>query len=205
MEFDKLREVWKSQEGAPRLTVEPETLLKETQRNKRYFEAKVFWRDLREVGLSILMALIFTCWCAKTGGWPWGVLAASCLFVAGFMLVDRTIQRKKRPTYSDTLRQCAEEFLREVNHQIWLLRSLFWWYLLPLAAGLAIFLAYCTWSLQGLWWLRLISAFVAFGIVAALYYGIYRLNQSVVQKVLEPRSAELKALIESLKGEGQRR
>jgi hypothetical protein len=199
MEFDKLQEAWKAQEEALRLPIEPDLLLKEIQTNKRYFEAKVFWRDVREVGVCVLMAIVFVYSWVRTDDWPWGVFAASCLFVAGFMVVDRIVQRKRRPVYSEPLSECAEGFLKEVNHQIWLLRTVFWWYLLPFAASIAIFLGYSAWNVHQVWWLVLISSLGVFGIVAALYYGLYRLNQLAVQKVLEPRRAELKALLQSLR------
>lgn len=49
------------------------------------------------------------------------------------------------------------------------------------------------------WWLSVLNGCIVFGIVGALCYGVYRLNQSAVRNVLEPRGAELKAFLLSMK------
>ncbi len=72
--------------------------------------------------------------------WELLLMGACVTFVGVFMLVDRWRQRRRRPAHDGTLRACTEASLAEVEHQIWLLRNIFWWYLLPcLIGGLGLF------------------------------------------------------------------
>ena len=61
------------------------------------------------------------------------------LGIAGFMLADRVRHKRRPPVPSEPLRQCVESSLAEVEHQIWLLRNVLWWYLLPLALSASAF------------------------------------------------------------------
>jgi hypothetical protein len=53
------------------------------------------------------------------------------VWIAGFMTIDRLRQRQRQPAAGDALRSHLEHSLDGMKHQIWWLRSVFWWYLLP--------------------------------------------------------------------------
>jgi hypothetical protein len=92
-----------------------------------------------------------------------------------------------------------------MEHQIWLLRNVFWWYLLAPAAAMGAFFAHLTWlTWSGGWSARLLMAGIA-AIIALVLWGVYGLNQNCVRKELEPRRAELLDLIANLSrtGEGE--
>ena len=55
MDPDNFKQAWKTQSSQTRLTIDAELLLKEVRRNERYFAAMIFWRDVREVGVGLLM------------------------------------------------------------------------------------------------------------------------------------------------------
>ncbi|MGB7746079.1 MAG: RNA polymerase sigma factor [Verrucomicrobiia bacterium] len=42
----------------------------------------------------------------------------------------------------------GEASLIQVNHQIWLLKNIFWWYLLPVLLGLGVFIVSLIWKLR---------------------------------------------------------
>jgi hypothetical protein len=114
------------------------------------------------------------------------------------MIIDRARQRRQRAATNDALKACLESSRGEVRHQIWLLRNVFWWYLLPLAAGLAISIAHSALALE-----QGDSSFLVGYMVfcVLLFWGIWWLNQYAVRKTLQPRLDEIEALLGEL-GEG---
>ncbi len=178
--------------------MDADALLKEVRHKERSFRRTIFWRDVREVGVAGLLAVFFLWFGIKGRVWSLFVLAALLMGVAVFMIVDRLRQRRRQPSHSDPLLACAEESLAQINHQIWLLKNVFWWYLLPPGVGAALFYCQVSWSMleAGLW--RLKDLWGPLGGVL-VFWGIYWLNQLCVRKDLEPRRRELEALLQRLK------
>ena len=200
MNVDSLKEAWLAQGKQTRLTIDADLLLKEVRRNQKAFTAVLFWRDLREIGVALLMVPVWLYLAAKHAlPWTAYLLVPALLWVAGFMLADRWRQKAHAPAPSDNLHQSVESSLAQVDHQIWLLRNVFWWYLLPPSLAILAFFGQCAWYVRsGGWWAVLaVSGMVA--VVALIYGGVYWLNQHTVRSQLEPRRRELQALLESLK------
>ncbi len=198
MNPDELKQVWKAQTSQCRLTINADVLLKEVRHNERHFRLLIFRRDVREVGVALLMVLLWI-WTGftETLPWTWYLCIPTFLWIAGFMVVDRMRQRQAKP--GDPLRECVESSLAQVEHQIWLLRNMFWWYLLPPGVAIAAFLANCAWLARdrGLGAGLFIAGVIA--LAALVLGGVYWLNQFYVRKGLEPRRRELEALLQSLK------
>ena len=95
-----------------------------------------------------------------------------------------------------------ESSLAQVEHQIWLLRNVFWWYLLPLALSMLAFFGQVAWQdavgrlVDGS---RRIAEWSPWSCI--VFAGVYWLNQNAVRSELEPRRQELEALLTSLKDE----
>jgi hypothetical protein len=196
--FEELQSAWQSQ-GAPSLTLKADLVLKEVEHNRRHFLRTIFWRDVREVGTAVVLAPVFFYWAITFRDWMTCLPGLACLGVAIFMLVDRWLQRKKQAAKSDPLRTCIESSLAQVNHQIWLLKNVLWWYLLPIGLSLEIVFVCSAWRFRalGLWRGVLPSIGMALGCLL-LYWGIYWINQLAVRKSLEPRRKELESLLASL-------
>jgi len=199
MTFDELQKRWQSQESGFRLSIDSDMLLREVKRNKRYFELIVFWRDVREAGLCFVMFLFFGYVGLEENFWPLILLALLVLFVAVFLVVDRIVQKGgKKLMTSKGLTSCIEGSLVQVNHQIWLLKNVFWWYLLPMFTGLFIFVGYTAWDARDhIPWFMFDIAYMA--VVVLFMWYVYRLNQKGIRKELEPRKEELEQLLNSLK------
>jgi hypothetical protein len=192
-----LQKAWQSQDAGGKVLIDADAVVEEVRRNQRQFQATIFWRDAREVGVSAFMTWLFLHWAIRDRQWALYLVALACFGVGAFMVVDRLIQRRKQPALNDSLKACIESSLFHVNHQIWLLRNVFWWYLLPLVTGLVIFTGVSVWNS------RRNAAVMAGGCayvltVILLYWGIYRLNQRAVLKSLEPLHQELETLLASL-------
>ncbi|MFA5191370.1 MAG: hypothetical protein WC740_11625 [Verrucomicrobiia bacterium] len=184
------------------MTIDTTVLLQLLKRNKKHFEAMIFWRDAREVGTALLMVPIIL-WIGVRDHLPWTffLMIPAVLWIAGFMLTDRILQKRRQPQLDNPLRDCLERLLAQVEHQIGLLRNVFWWYLLPVAAAMAAFLGHVTWHIwAGGWHVRLASA-VIIAVITLIFWGVYWLNQRAVRRELEPRREELRALISNLEND----
>jgi Na+/proline symporter len=195
MNFEDLQKAWQSQETGAKVTINADVLLKVVRRNQRQFWATIFWRDVREVGVAVLLTLFFLYHGARHHDWTDYLLAFACFGVGGFFVVDRLLQRRMQPAAKDSLKACIGNSLHQVSHQIWLLKNVFWWYLLPLAAALEISFCASAWHARHDA-VTAVSDFVIPTLLMALvYWGIYRLNQYAVRKDLEPRRQELETLL----------
>jgi drug/metabolite transporter (DMT)-like permease len=194
--LDDLQKTWQSQPEA-RVRVAPEVLLAELRRNQRNFKLTIFWRDFREVLAAAAMTVFFA-YQGFDKGWAWFLLAGACLWVGGFILVDRYRRRGRAARFGDSLLGCVGASLEDLEHQIWLLRNVLWWYILPLAAGMAITLVAMGVQPDDMPWLRWMVMTGVGAFCALVCAGVYWLNQWAVRSHLEPRRQELLAVRESL-------
>ena len=201
---DELKSAWQSQSPRTRLTLDAGLLLDEVRRNERQFVAMIYCRDVREVGVALVLVPIWIIMGIKMSlPWSWYLGIPALLWIAGFMIVDRIRQRRHQSAPGDDLRRTVGSSLAQVEHQIWLLRNVAWWYLLP------IFAAFMMFAGQGAWQsrddgLKTLAEFVAITAVFAAVFGfIYWLNQYAVRMHLEPRRKELQALLSNLNEPGE--
>ena len=200
MNPDDLKQAWQTQSSQARLTIDAELLLKEVQRNQWQFTVTIFWRDVREVGIAILMVPLWLYLGVTLSlPWTWYLTVPALLWIAGFMLADRMRHQRQPPEAGEPLRQRVESSLAQVEHQIWLLRSVLWWYLLPLALSMLAFLGQLAWEARPGGLLAVLPVVVI--VVVIVFAGVYWLNQNAVRCALEPRRQELEALLTSLKDE----
>jgi hypothetical protein len=198
MLLDDLQKTWQSQQEA-QFRVDSTLLLQEMRHNQRSFKVTIFWRDFREVFVAAAMTVFFALQGLNGRGWPWVFLGGTCLFVGGYILVDRFRRRGRAARFGDSLLGCVEASLEDVEHQIWLLKNVFWWYLLPLAIGIMVVLVFMSVDVEGLSnWVRWTGLATSTAFCALVFAGVYWINQVAVRAHLEPRRQELLAVRESL-------
>jgi hypothetical protein len=202
MDPDNLKQAWQAQGSQTRLTIGAELLLKEVRRNQQSFAATIFWRDVREVGVSLLMVPLWIYLGIRQSlPWSWYLTVPALLWIAGYMLVDRIRHKPQPPATGEPLRQHVENSLAQVEHQSRLLRNVLWWYLLPLALSGLAFISQVAWQLRyGGWWTAFATISMV-AIIALVFAGVYWLNQYAVRAALEPRCQELRTLLLSLADE----
>ena len=198
MNFEELQKAWQSQDPGANVMINADGLLKEVRRNQQQFRMTIFWRDVREIGVAFLLTVLFLYQGMRHHDWTDYVLASACFGVGTFMVVDRLLQRRKQPASSDSLKTCIEGSLLQVNHQIWLLKNVLWWYLMPFTVALGISICHSAWLAQNPGFSAMIVWVISALFVALVYWGIYRLNQYAVRKSLEPRRQELETLLAGL-------
>jgi CubicO group peptidase (beta-lactamase class C family) len=202
METDNYQHAWRARSSQTRVTVDADLLLKEVQRSQGHFQAMIYWRDLREVGVGLVMLpLWFYLGVTFSLPWTWYLTVPALIWVIGFFLVDRMRHKQKCIGPGESLLESVTESLTQVEHQIWLLRNVYWWYLLPFTISVLAFFTHVAWLAFEEWFAALGFATFLFVFVLAIYYFIYWVNQNAVRTQLEPRRQELLALVTSLRDE----
>jgi hypothetical protein len=188
-----------------RLTINADLLLKEVQRNQRFFNTTILWRDVREVGIALVLV---PCWIYSGAHfslpWTWYLIVPVLLWIAGYMLADRLRHQRNPPEPGEPLAQRLENSLAQVNQQIRLLRTVLWWCLAPLAVAMMAFIGQVAWQSWSGDWPIAIALTVVVALLATILASVYWLNQMAVRTELEPRRKELETLLASLKDDGEK-
>ena len=129
--------------------------------------------------------------------WAWWLTVPALLWMIGFMLVFRKRTCRKPGEPDEPLLACVKNSLTEVEAQIWLLRNVFWWYLLPPSLSISAFFIQVGRCAGG--WLPALGGVALLEVFLAVVYGmVYLVNQYAVRLQLEPRRQELLSLLISL-------
>jgi hypothetical protein len=202
MDPDRLQQAWQSPAAHLRLSIDADLLLTEVRRNQQHFAAVVFWRDVREVGVGLALVPVWLWMGVQLAlPWSWFLMVPVLVWIAGFLLIDRLRHSRRPPDAGQSLRHRLESSLAQVEHQIWLLQNVLWWYLLPPALAMLAFFGHLAWLMRSAGWL---AALVTAGLVLVAFLvlaAIYRLNQHAVRTSLQPRRQELLALVAALQDE----
>jgi hypothetical protein len=200
MNPDDLKQTWRKQKS--HLAIEPELLLQELRRNEQQFAATIFCRDVREIVVALILLPVWVFMgVSLSSPWTWYLAMPGIVWVAGFLVVDRMRHKPGAPQPGEPLRECAGRSLRQVEHQIWLLRNVLWWYLLPLMVPVFVFIGHLAWLDRDDGWNNVFDTIPPLVVVALVTGVIYWLNQLAVRKELEPRRDELRTLLSSLDDE----
>jgi hypothetical protein len=197
---DPLQEAWQSQPLPP---VDADQLIREFRRGQQQFAAMIFRRDALEVGVCLLLLPIWVGMGVRIGlPWTWYLIMPGIAWIAAFMTIDRRRQGRRRAPPGDPLVRSVESSLAEVEHQIWLLRNVHWWYLLPLAVPMLAFFAHIFWQLSrgNVWEAAIATSFITV-VVVGINAWLYWINQVAVRSTLEPRRRELASMLQSLSDE----
>jgi len=192
MNEDALKKLWREQNfrSSPALPDEAQIALMKTR--MKGFDKTISWRDYGEVAACIFIIVFF--------GWNLIfrnnsvltqagciVLIASAVFIAWKLIGSKRRLPKAEP--DAPVFDAAKVELQKIENQIRLLKSIAWWYLLPLFVGVMMH-----------YW----GAAASFGsklgfsaTVLVVYIFIYWLNQRAVNKKLLPLKRELESLIHS--------
>lgn len=194
MDPDEYQKAWRAMTSQMRVTFNTDVLLNAVQFDQRTFRAMLFWQDCRAVGIALLMLPVWLClgviWSLP---WTWYLTVPALAWVAGFVLVDRV--RHQQPSAPDvSLLRGLRGSLSQVEHQIWLFRNMFWWYLLPSSILIPAFFVHVA-GMRSSGGSELLGCLL---LVIAIYAVIYFLNQLAVRLQLEPRRRELLTLIADL-------
>ncbi|MEZ5319976.1 MAG: hypothetical protein R2752_21420 [Vicinamibacterales bacterium] len=221
MTFDDIQAAWKETPMTASLPAD-DALVRAALATDRTLARRVAVRDLVELvtaaGLTALWIWMAVLTPVK---WPW---VAAAVVTAGVGLVFVRERRRRRTTMVADAADAADAAgaravrvslagaMAEVDHQIALLRSVVWWYLLPLAlVALLVVLG----ALLGARaevppdvWARtrwgFVGAFVAVGpFIAGIFGLVWWLNVRAVRTQLEPHRRALADLLAQVREGGE--
>jgi hypothetical protein len=199
MNPDDFKQAWHNQSS--QLSIQPQLLLQELRRNEQQFAATIFCRDAREIIVALVLLPVWVIMgISLSSPWTWYLAMPGIVWVAAFLVVDRMRHKPRAPRPGEPLRECAGRSLEQVEHQIWLLRNVLWWYLLPLMAPLFVFFGHLAWLDRDDGWASIFDSVPPAAVVALVTTVIYWVNQ-VAARQLETRRDELRTLLASLKDE----
>lgn len=179
--------------------INADVLQQEVQRAQADFRTVVLWRDYHEAGVALLLIPVWLIMGAVIDlPWTWYLEIPACLWIVAFLIWDRKRHPQDLSEQDTPLLESAQASLRQVEHQIFLLRNVLWWYISPGALPILIFFIHVAWLTSETWWGTLLFGGPLCAFALVIYIGIYYANQIAVRKQLEPRRQELLALIASL-------
>lgn len=118
-----------------------------------------------------------------------------------FRVLDHRRPNRKALKYSDSTLSFLEDALMRINHRIWLVEHILWWWMLPFSVG-GLLIVYQIGSLVGwneptLYWKLGQGVVVTSVILGVVYWG----NLWTARTYWKPRRDELQAITENLKAD----
>src|SRR5579872_5873930 len=195
MNDEELKNLWQQQPlRTPALS--SAQMMSAMQKETTQLRRTLLARDVREILACVVVAVVFAVYffiyrapIARLGSL---ITVAGSIFIGWKILHTR---RRTPPAKPDaTIVESMRAELRSVRAQSQLLRSVLWWYLLPLAIGGIVFVWGMPFS-NLIFDLAFRIIFTLFSVVVDAF--IYWLNQQAVSKQLHPLEAQLESLLRS--------
>ncbi|MDB6034209.1 MAG: Beta-lactamase [Verrucomicrobiales bacterium] len=189
MHDDALKKLWQEQRFDASRSLPDEKEIAAMKRKMKKFDRTISWRDGRESLAAIFIIIWFGRAFFKVPA-PLAKVGCVILVLASVFICWYPIRKKRRVAKAAPdapMTQALQCELEKVEVQIRLLRSIVWWYLLPLMAGALVF----HFGMQP----SLSSNIGYSAFVVALSVFIYWLNQRAVEKQLLPLQRELEATL----------
>jgi hypothetical protein len=218
---DKSKRVWQSQFSGRRLVIKDERLLDDLRRQERSFRG---WLYATDVGMVLLICVLLGVLgyllyqCAREplpqpfaqGAQPsltWAglILGVPLAGLAVFITVDRFRFRQRHPKPEDSIRAFARNLLAQINHRIWLFKTVFWWFVLPI-----VFIADAGFRCYMAWWVGTIAGGTKEAVWTVLRtvlesavtgVAIFYLFRWLARRHLQSRKQELEAFLQTLEAE----
>lgn len=190
MNEQELKQLWQQQPLTAPPKEAPQELPVVMEQRMKQFGRTIFWRDVREVAACVFIVCAFlpnlfrpASVLTKTGC---VVLVLSAIYIGCRLVLSK--RRGDRQLITHSIRSYLLDERRKVDVQIHLLRTVLWWYILPLYIGaVMVVMGY--------------TAGMAFKVIFSLGYavvcaGIWWLNQYAVKKSLLPLKADIEETLQ---------
>lgn len=190
MHDDALKELWRGQPMGARPVLPDELQMASLKRRMKSFDRTIVRRDVVEVAACLLVIAFFS-WellfreqsALSRGGCS--VLIASSVFIVWTLIGSK--RRWPGPDPVAPVIEAVKSELGKVESQIGLLKTIVWWYLLPLFVGVVM----CHLGTA----LPLTIKLINLAVTAGIFVFIYRLNQNAVTNHLQPLKGQLESLL----------
>jgi hypothetical protein len=222
MNFEDLKVVWDAQNEESVYAIDQTGLHKQVEQTNQAFNRSIFWRDVREVGIGVVVGILMfvlsfqkilfdKSWLSdafhlQPNGFDAGLLFLSgCIwfYYAAYRFIGRKRQEQYERQFDVSLMGDLQKACAQVDYQIRLSKNVHWWGLLPIfwGTGLQIFVLAKP---------KLISMWLKDPAQASLFLGLmvgvmlvafvldYWCKRKPIQDELLPRKRELEALRDKL-------
>ena len=189
MNDDELKRLWREQPLALPAELSGTAPLAELRKRMKRFDRTIWWRDLREVAACLVVIAVFGIyfiWIPTALARVGCVLTIlSAIFIAWRLLGSK--RQAGRETPGASIMDSLRVELSKVETQIRLLRSVWWWYVLPILTGAEVFYFGVNRDATA----RTVS------VISSLLLGwfIDWLNQRAVRRKLVPLKIQLESLL----------
>ncbi|MCA9033537.1 MAG: hypothetical protein KDA91_00340 [Planctomycetaceae bacterium] len=199
MSLDKYQQAWNAEASQDKVVFDAEELTREVQQSRDAFRAMVVRQHLVQTGLVLAMIPFwFVTGFVMSSPWTFYLVVPVLAWIAVVYLLNLKYYTQPPGEPGEPLLVCARVSLAHVERQIWLMRNLLWWNLLPAAVVQMAFFGHVSWETTHTWW----GCGLVTVIWAVLLCGVYgtghRTNKLSVRRELEPRRIELQRLISAL-------
>lgn len=207
MNFEALQKLWSEQtSGRVELPARAE-LFARVKKESREFDAMIAKRDRAELGTGAVLIAVFTgsgLVYGRSAGvaWPFYAAAVCMLWVFAFFVVEKRLARRHRPSNTEPLRGALDAAISHVRRQLWMLRNVMWWYLLPAQTGWFLFFLGILLTPAFPRWFALAALPLVLWYLWRMSVSVYALNKEAISKDLEPRYEELTRLRDALVSAG---
>ena len=191
MNYEQLKRLWQCQRLDAPAALSPGDQIELMRKKMKGLDRVLLSRDAVEIGLVAVLILVF----------GWSSLKVPLLVprigmvitIAGLALIIwKRIRARRllaRPTADAPIMQWLRHELGKVSAECELLRSLAWWYLLPLWIGLTVFYGGLDTELS--------SRIIYWAVSTGVFVFTWKLNQSALGKHWLPLKEELESLLQS--------
>lgn len=209
MNFDDYESLWRAQPAPalslPAASAEREAIFDRVRREARRFDRAIFWRDTREIVVSLAVAVYFglSAWRHTGAGhiaWGQWLAVALILGVAIVFLIDRRNMPRPAAAESPMLDQ-IDNALAGQRYQARVLSQIPWSYALPLSLAIA---ASASDSIIGKHGISGLWSPAGVAIAGLSFFGgcfVVWLNRLALRKVISPKITELEQLRRELSDE----
>jgi len=191
MNDQELKDLWRTQKTEPAPPVDALAQIEAMRRKMSALHATLNARNVGEFAACGFVIVVFSVYFFM---FPYPVARIGDLIIIGGSLFAswkfiETRRRAPRPDAAAPMVQWLKQERERVHHEAELLRTVLWWYILPIGLGTNVFF----WGLPNL----PRAAGIGFtGVTTLMYAWIYRRNQIARQKKLLPVQDELEALLQ---------
>ncbi len=196
--------IWRRQKAPVGADADIERLKEAFEATHRMQARALMVRDFTEASAGVLAAAALGFFGYRMGraGWPFVLVVALILGVAGFFILERFRARRRRVGPSATVLERVEADLAEMRRQRRLLMSVAVWYIAPIFLSEIIVVATVGARARS-WELQRDPVFIGGMLLFLLIVNAWawHINRRVVHKRIDPRLAELEKLRNELLSE----
>lgn len=200
-EPDSLQQAWQTQASQTKVSIDADVLLQVVQRDQQSFRSVVKASDYWGIGIAILMIPVWI-YMGRIDSvpWTWYLTVPVLVWWVVFPIVYRMRHPLLPAPTDESLVQCVERSLTEIDDHVWYHSKSFLWSASPLFVSIITFAFHSAW-LRSDDWLDLLSNMDSVVFFLAFFSFLFVAIEKCGCRKYEPRRQELLTLLNSLQDE----